>query len=329
MSETPTDQLGVEQLLRRLAEAQSERDAAQHKVEDLQGKLQVEKLVNRQRHLQLQELSRKLAAATNRAEQQVFKWQLDRVQKRLDEANRERFGSKSERLGRLGDNDEGTPGESAPADCDSDDSGARESDETSSDATSRSESRIPAKPRQSGHGPTPQPSLVREEQLHLLPTGTDCMQCGGTLKAWKGRTQDSEEVDVIERTYRIKVHKYQTYKCCGCGHLETALAQQRMVPGGRYSSRFAISVAVEKYRDALPLARQVKRMAALGLKVTTQTGQSHLHGADGIGGPDHSEPRVGGAWDWSTCRRYSRPLTTSPTRGWRAPASTRSATSWS
>jgi transposase len=43
------------------------------------------------------------------------------------------------------------------------------------------------------------------------------------------------------------------------------------VPGGRYSVRFAISVAVDKYRDALPLARQVKRMASVGLKVTTQT----------------------------------------------------------
>ena len=271
MSGAPPNQLDTDQLLVQLAEAQAERDAAQHKVQDLQHELQAQTLLTRQLHLQLKELSRKLAAATNRATQEVFKWQLDRVQKRLDELNRERFGTKSERTGKLGDNDENPRDDPAPTDCDSEGSEARTTDEPSRDASGDAKPKSTSKKKQRGHGPTPQPDLVSEEQLHLLPEGTDCAKCGGTLKAWHGHTQDSKEVDVIERTYRIKVHKHQTYRCRCCGQLETALSQNRLVPGGRYSLRFAISVAVDKYRDALPLARQVKRMASVGLKVTTQT----------------------------------------------------------
>jgi transposase len=280
MSGTPPNQLSTAQLLRQLAEAQAERDAAraardaaQHKVQDQQEELHVQALLIRQLHLRLRDLSRKLAAATNRATQQVFQWQLDRVQKRLDELNRERFGTKSERLGKRVDNDEAPHKGSEPTDCDSESSGAKAAVQPSTDASgdAKPTTSTSTSKKQTGHGPTPQPDLISEEQLHLLPDGTDCTQCGGTLKPWEGRTQDSEEVDVIERTYRIKVHKHQTYRCRGCGHLETALSENRLVPGGRYSVRFAISVAVDKYRDALPLARQVKRMASVGLKVTTQT----------------------------------------------------------
>ena len=45
----------------------------------------------------------------------------------------------------------------------------------------------------------------------------------------------------------------------------------KLIPGGRYSVDFAVAVAVGKYLDHLPLARQVRQMARAGLRVDTQT----------------------------------------------------------
>ena len=45
----------------------------------------------------------------------------------------------------------------------------------------------------------------------------------------------------------------------------------KLIPGGRYSTDFAVSVAVDKYADHLPLERQVARMARQGLEVTSAT----------------------------------------------------------
>jgi transposase len=86
-----------------------------------------------------------------------------------------------------------------------------------------------------------------------------------------GQTEDAEEVDVVERSYRIVRHRRQKYRCrCG-GCVETALGPPKLVPGGRYSVDFAVSVAVAKYVDHLPLARQVRQLARAGLTFDTQT----------------------------------------------------------
>src|SRR5207253_1311526 len=63
----------------------------------------------------------------------------------------------------------------------------------------------------------------------------------------------------------------QKYRCrCG-GCVVTAPGPAKLVPGGRYSVAFAVTVAVAKYLDHLPLARQVRQMARAGLIVDTQT----------------------------------------------------------
>src|SRR5207245_1819380 len=57
---------------------------------------------------------------------------------------------------------------------------------------------------------------------------------------------------------------------CGGGGL-TAPGPAKLVAGGRYAVDFAVSVAVAKYVDHLPLARRVRQMARAGLTVDTQT----------------------------------------------------------
>src|SRR5512144_1609769 len=128
------------------------------------------------------------------------------------------------------------------------------------------------KPAQKGHGPREQPKLPVEEVVHDLDDADKtCTSCGGALEEWDGQFEESEEVDVVERRYVVKRHKRKKYRC-RCGScIETAPAPRRLIEGGRYSVSFAISVAVDKYLDHMPLERQVRAMARAGLVVDSQT----------------------------------------------------------
>ena len=220
---------------RRVQESEARAQESEARACDLAERLEAEKKLTEQLVHQIALLSRRLAAATSRLEQLALRLELNSVQRRLDELNHETFGTSSERRssGKARDKKKGK--------------------------------------KQTGHGPTPQPDLDRIDELHKLPDDARCLKCKGELEPWADHTSDSEEVDVVERTYVLRVHRRQTAKCESCGNLETAAGPARLVPGGRYSTAFAVSVATDKYRDALPLARQVKRMGEAGLRVTSQT----------------------------------------------------------
>jgi len=143
----------------------------------------------------------------------------------------------------------------------------------SSERRRKDEGDRPCEPRRErGHGPTAQPSLPMTERVHTLDEpDQSCTACGGRLEAWPGQFEESEEVDVVARSFRLVVHRRQKYRCrCG-GCVETAPGPVRLVPGGRYSTAFAVDVAIAKYADHLPLARQVGQMRRAGLEVSTQT----------------------------------------------------------
>lgn len=132
----------------------------------------------------------------------------------------------------------------------------------------------PAEPKakRTGHGPRSQPELSVVEQLHELDQADQvCTLCGGQLHEWQGQTEDSEEIDVIERRFVIRRHKRKKYVCkCG-GCVETAPGPTKLLEGGRYSVDFAIEVAIGKYLDHLPLERQVRIMRREGLEIDSQT----------------------------------------------------------
>jgi transposase len=123
-----------------------------------------------------------------------------------------------------------------------------------------------------GHGPTKQTELEVVETIYELDKADEiCPACGGKLKPWEGQFEESELVDVIERRYILRKVKRQKY-VCQCGScVDTAEGPERLVSGGRYSLDFAVAVAISKYIDHLPLERQVRQMARLGLEVTSQT----------------------------------------------------------
>ncbi len=123
-----------------------------------------------------------------------------------------------------------------------------------------------------GHGPTPQPGLpVVHERLSLDEPDMTCPACGGRLLEWKGQTEDSEAITVIEREFHLVKRARQKYRCTCGACVETTPAPLKVVPGGRYDTEFAVCVAVAKYADHLPLERQVTMMARQGLSVTSST----------------------------------------------------------
>src|SRR5213594_1507545 len=123
-----------------------------------------------------------------------------------------------------------------------------------------------------GHGPRVQPTLPILDIIHELDEADlTCPQCGGELVEMKGQTEDSEEVTVVERRFAILKHQRKKYRCACNGCIDTAPGPVKLQPGSRYSTAFAVEVAVNKYLDHLPLERQVRIMRREGLTIDSQT----------------------------------------------------------
>jgi transposase len=93
----------------------------------------------------------------------------------------------------------------------------------------------------------PQPCHGPREQK-ALPS------CGGALEPMTDQFEEADEIDVVERSFRVVRHKRQKYRCrCGAG-IETALGPDKLVAGGRYSIDFAVDVAIHALgADLAPL----------------------------------------------------------------------------
>src|SRR5881296_1476082 len=123
-----------------------------------------------------------------------------------------------------------------------------------------------------GHGPRAQPALPILDILHELDEADlVCPKCGGQLVEMAGQTEDSEEVTVVERRFAILRHKRLKYRCACNGCVDTAPGPLKLQPGSRYSTAFAVEVAVNKYLDHLPLERQARIMRREGLTIDSQT----------------------------------------------------------
>jgi len=137
--------------------------------------------------------------------------------------------------------------------------------------SSTDEPKKPKKPK-CGHGPREQPALPLIEEEHALDDNEQiCELCHEPILEWKGQTEDSDEVDIVERHFVIKRHKRKKYRCTCTAAPKTAPGQLKLIAGGRYSIEFAVEVATSKYLDHLPLERQARIMGREGLVVDSQT----------------------------------------------------------
>lgn len=117
-----------------------------------------------------------------------------------------------------------------------------------------------------------QPELPVEVTEHILePDEQDCNSCGGKLEPTDTLVEAGEEITVIEREYKIVRRQRRVYRCDCPGQEVVAPSPLKLIPRGRYSLDFAISVAIDKYLHHLPLARQVRAMRMHGLIIDTQT----------------------------------------------------------
>lgn len=131
------------------------------------------------------------------------------------------------------------------------------------------ESKAPTRPG-TGHGPTEQKNLPIQPTHHSFDRLPDCAACGGTMEVWEGQFETSEEITVVDTSFRILLHQRQKYRCRCNGQVCTAPGPLKLIPGGRYSIDFAVHSAVQKFCDHIPLERQVRMMARQGLVVTSQ-----------------------------------------------------------
>ncbi len=202
-------------------------------------------------HARIVALVGELATARGEDAHAALQQELVHLHEQLAKARHELFGRSSEK--RQAPTDPSAPDHPAPSEA--------------SSAKSRP-----------GHGPRTQPGLPHVEVVHTLDVPDQaCPRCGGELAPMDGQFEDHEEIDVVERSYRIVRHRRQKYRC-GCGQcIDTALGPDKPIRGGRYSIGFGVHVAVAKYLDHLPLARQVRQMARAGLTTDSQTLWDQLH----------------------------------------------------
>lgn len=124
---------------------------------------------------------------------------------------------------------------------------------------------------QTGHGPREQKQLELIEVTHELKGKTCCESCNKPLCEWENQDDESEEITVVERRFVLVKHKRKKYRCECPKRITMAPVDPRLVPGGRYSTKFAVEVAGAKYLDHMPLERQVEIMAREGLATDSQT----------------------------------------------------------
>lgn len=94
-----------------------------------------------------------------------------------------------------------------------------------------------------------------------------CDGCGGELKEWAGKFEEYEEIDVVQREFRILHHKRKKYRCdCGCAPVTTPGPPR--LRGSKYSLAFAVATVVDKWGMHLPHVRQSQQMATLGCGVS-------------------------------------------------------------
>ena len=114
---------------------------------------------------------------------------------------------------------------------------------------------------------------------------------GEIFDEMKGQFEESFEIEVVQRSYKIVRYLRKKYRSRSGDRIITAPAPPKLIAGGRYSPNFAVHVAIGKYADHLPLARQEKMMAREGLVITRQTLWDQI---DALASPSEAITRCAG-----------------------------------
>lgn len=191
---------------------------------------------------------------------------------RVKKLLRQQFGKKGEGvtskqlslfLRELSDRNENVPKDLAKLDLDEgDDDGADDDEEQLIE--------VPAHTHRGGRRPIPE-EIERRQHIHCVE-GEDliCGICG------KEKTVFGHEVcrilDFEPGRFVLNEHLMEKAACRPCGDgVVTAPGPSKVIEGGIPGPGLLASILVNKYRDGLPLYRQVKRFSGLGLDISRST----------------------------------------------------------
>ncbi len=179
-----------------------------------------------------------------------------------------RFGDSSERSAKVSPK---TEENSAPLIIEGE---AQEIPEPSSTARQRG-----GQPGHKGHGRSLPPDLPRKEVRCELPEDEQgCEDCGLPY-ALSTLTEDAEEVviEVKAHVRRYRRHRYRPTCQCPQPKLITAPIPPKLIPKGKFSVESWVKFLLDKYQFQIPIARQVKQLAQIGVPVAESTIHGGFH----------------------------------------------------
>ena len=123
-----------------------------------------------------------------------------------------------------------------------------------------------------GHGrKIPENLPEREEIIDLPEEKKFCSYCGKPYIEI-GLEEVSSEVCVEKRYYLKRIKRKVYKKSCNCPNpIVTAPAPPKIIPKGKFSIQFWVDILINKYKNHLPVERQVAEMREYGLIVPTGT----------------------------------------------------------
>jgi len=131
-----------------------------------------------------------------------------------------------------------------------------------------------AKNGHKGHGRKIPDNLPVEEEIIDLPDDKKrCEICGKPLED-TGMYEESSEISV-KKIYFVKKRKRKIYKkTCNCDKSPTfikAPLPPKLIPKGKFSIEFWVELLINKYKNHMPVERQISDMKSYGIKVSSGT----------------------------------------------------------
>lgn len=181
--------------------------------------------------------------------------EITKLRHQLNEALRQRFGRKSEKL---------HPNQMSLFDEANEPENKEEIEQADESITVAAHKRR----KKPGKGPLPK-NLPRVTCIHDLPEGEKVCGCGCTLS--KIGEQVSEQLDIIPAKVQVLQHVRYKYACKSCeGNLKTAKVWHP-IPRSIASAGLLAHVATSKFCDHQPLYRQEKIFQRMGVDIPRNT----------------------------------------------------------
>jgi transposase len=115
---------------------------------------------------------------------------------------------------------------------------------------------------------------VRERFLDLPPEQCVCPDCGQPLRL-RSDTEDSEQIEIEVRAYRLKLQRRRYERTCSCegNRTFTAPPPPKLIPKGRYGISVWVEILLDKYFTYRPTERLLAswRLGDLDLAAGTVT----------------------------------------------------------